>query len=50
MNFWQYFQGMALEFEKKLASFFKFQSISILAMLSDKVLGNKTASLLLGFH
>ena len=29
------FQGMALEFEK-LASFFKFQSISILAMLSDK--------------
>ena len=34
MNFWQYFQGMALEFEK-LASFFRFQSISILAMLSE---------------
>ena len=23
MEFWQYFQGIALEFEKKLASFFQ---------------------------
>ena len=36
MNLWQYFQGMALKNLKKLASFFKFQSISILAMLSDR--------------
>ena len=36
MNFWQYFQGMALEFQKKLTSFFKFHFISILAMLSDR--------------
>ena len=60
MNFWQYFEGMTLSL-KKLASFFKFQSTSILAMLrdtgsnkwfrcSDKVLANKTASLCLGFH
>ena len=36
MNFWQYFQVMALEFEKKLAILFKFQSTSILAFLSDR--------------
>ena len=34
MNFWQYVQGMALEFEN-LASFFTFQSISTLAVLSE---------------
>ena len=36
MNFWQYFQAMALEFEKNWLVFFKFQSISIPVMLSDR--------------
>ena len=56
MNFWQFFQGMALEFEKT-GLFFQ---ISIhfhpchannkWVRCSDKVLGSKTASLFLGFH
>ena len=35
MNFWQYFKEW-LSNLKKLASFFKFQFISILAVLSDQ--------------